>query len=75
MRVKFTKDYDYTYPSRAMQFFPKGTEMTIKRVIGDAAIDAGCAEEVTPEAGDPDPDAPEVVHDVTVHDIPPEATA
>lgn len=73
MRIKFTKDYDHTFESGAMQFFPKGTEMTVKRIVGDAAIAAGKGEEVGAAAGDTDPDAEvpaEIIHDVQIHDVP-----
>lgn len=77
MRVKFTANYDHTYPSGAMQFFPKSYEGIVRRIVGDAAIAAGKAEEVKPQPGDVDPDAAtpiETVRDVQVHDIPPAAT-
>lgn len=46
MRVKFTADFDYQWPSRAVTAFKKGMELTVKAEAGQAAIDAGKAEEL-----------------------------
>lgn len=48
MRVRFTKDYDYT-PSQERRVtiaYSAGQELTVKREAGEAAIAAGRAEEV-----------------------------
>lgn len=48
MRVRFLSDYDYT-PSeerRVTYAFTAGSEVTVKREAGDAAIAAGAAEEI-----------------------------
>ena len=48
MRVKFSKDYDYT-PSgerRVTIAYKAGMELTVKREAGEAAIAAHCAAEV-----------------------------
>lgn len=47
MRVKFTADYDHTWPSRAVTAFKKGMELTVKQEAGRAAVDAGKAEELS----------------------------
>lgn len=70
MRVKFTKDYDHEYESRAQQNFPAGLELTVKREIGEAAIAAGKAKEVKHDPAEHGPDADEraVTHVDDVHD-------
>jgi len=53
MRVRFTKDYDYT-PSQERRVtiaYSAGQELTVKREAGEAAIAAGRAEEVEPFNG------------------------
>lgn len=53
MRVRFTKDYDYT-PSQERRVtiaYKEGMELTVKREAGEAAIAAGRAEEVEPFNG------------------------
>lgn len=53
MRVRFTKDYDYT-PSgerRVLIAYKAGMELTVKREAGEAAIAAGRAKEVEPFNG------------------------
>lgn len=48
MRVKFSRDYDYT-PSaerRVTIAYKAGMEITVKREAGEAAVKAGAAEEV-----------------------------
>jgi hypothetical protein len=56
MRVKFSKDYDYT-PSgerRVTIAYKAGMDLTVKREAGEAAVKAGAAEEVK-EVTRPDP--------------------
>lgn len=53
MRVKFSKDFDYT-PSqerRVLIAYKAGMELTVKREAGEAAVAAGRAEEVEPFNG------------------------
>lgn len=47
MKVRFTDDFNYRFPSRAEQFFPAGFEGTVKREIGTAAIAKGKAIDTT----------------------------
>lgn len=53
MRVRFTKDFDYT-PSQERRVtiaYKAGHELTVKREAGEAAIAAGRAVEVEPFNG------------------------
>jgi hypothetical protein len=55
MRVRFIADYDYT-PSRERRVtiaYKAGSELTVKREAGEAAIAAGAAEEIRPFNGAP----------------------
>ena len=48
MRVRFTRDYDYT-PSgerRVTIAYKCGMDLTVKREAGEAAIAASCAEQL-----------------------------
>lgn len=42
-RVKFTADFDYTWPSRAMTFYPNNWEGPVKEEVAEAAVRAGRA--------------------------------
>lgn len=46
MKVHFTADYDHRWPSRAITAFKAGMTLTVRRVVGQAAIDKGKATEV-----------------------------
>lgn len=46
MKVHFTADYDHRWPSRAISAFKSGTTATVKREVGQAAIDKGKATEI-----------------------------
>jgi len=64
MKVRFTEDFNYRFPSRAEQFFPSGFEGTVKREIGTAAIAKGKAIDTTPSNAGSDralvePDVPD----------------
>jgi len=53
MRVKFSKDFDYT-PTKERRVtiaYKAGMELTVKREAGEAAVAAGRAEEVEPFNG------------------------
>ena len=45
-RVKFNRDFDYTWPSRAVTAFKDGWSGPVKDEAADAAIAAGAATEV-----------------------------
>jgi hypothetical protein len=47
MRVKFTGDYDHTWPSRAVTAYRNNWEGSVKREVGEAAIAAGKARRVS----------------------------
>lgn len=56
MRIVFTKDFDYT-PSaerRVTIAYKAGTTETVKREAGEAAIEAGAADEAKPDPLDHD---------------------
>lgn len=42
-RVKFSADFDYTWPSRAMTFYPNNWEGSVKEEVAAAAVAAGKA--------------------------------
>lgn len=48
MRVKFTKDYDYTPTGerRVTIAYKAGMDLTVKREAGEAAVAAGAAREI-----------------------------
>jgi len=47
MRVKFERDYDHTWPSRAVTAYKAGYEGTVRREAGEAAVAAGAAKELS----------------------------
>lgn len=53
-KVRFTADYDHRWPSRARTAFRKGWEGRVKREVADAAIAAGKAELIEPDAPEGD---------------------
>lgn len=57
-RVKFTRRYNHTWPSRAMTDYPEGYEGTVKQEVADAAIEAGAAKLARRSRGDADYTAP-----------------
>jgi hypothetical protein len=42
-RVKFTRNYDHTWPSRAMSSYPDNWEGRVPRAVAAAAVKAGAA--------------------------------
>ena len=46
MRVRFAKDYDHRWPSRAVTAYKAGFEGAVKREVGEAAVAKGKATEV-----------------------------
>jgi hypothetical protein len=44
MRVRFTKNHDHTWPSRAVTHYAAGFEGTVKREVGELAERLGRAE-------------------------------
>lgn len=46
MKVRFTQNYDYRWPSRAITAFKAGWEGTVKREVGESAISKGKATEI-----------------------------
>ena len=46
MKVHFTADYDHRWPSRAVTAYKAGMTLTVRRVVGEAAIDKGKATEI-----------------------------
>lgn len=50
MKVHFTADYDHRWPSRAVTAYKAGMILTVRRVVGEAAIGKGKATEITRRA-------------------------
>ncbi len=53
-RVRFLTDYNHTWPSRAVTFFPAGWSGLVKREVADAAIAKGKATISRKDATSPD---------------------
>jgi len=51
-RVKFTADYDHTWPSRAVTAFKANWEGSVKAEVAEAAVAAGKARRVKLEGGE-----------------------
>lgn len=59
-RVKFHRNYDHTWPSRAMSAYPNNWEGRVPREVADAAVKAGAASRVgTPSTATTPPIGPE----------------
>lgn len=43
MKLRFTKNYNHKWPSRAVTFYPAGYCGTVKREVADAALAKGVA--------------------------------
>lgn len=50
MKVHFTADYDHRWPSRAVTAYKAGMILTVRRVVGEAAIAKGRATEIARRA-------------------------
>lgn len=50
MRVHFTADYDHRWPSRAVTAYKAGMILTVRRIVGLAAIGKGKATEIARHA-------------------------
>lgn len=50
MKIHFTADYDHRWPSRAITAYKAGMTLTVRRVVGEAAISKGKATEIAHRA-------------------------
>lgn len=58
-RVKFSRRFDYTWPSRAMTSYPNNWEGSVKAEVAEAAVKAGAARRVgRPSTADAPPAGP-----------------
>jgi len=54
-RVKFTRDFDYTWPSRAVTRYPNNWEGRVKAEVAEAAVKARAARRVATASTETDP--------------------
>jgi hypothetical protein len=51
-KIKFNRDYDYRWPSRAVTAFKQGETYTVKREVLEVALSVGAAVEVSKKDSD-----------------------